>query len=115
MLVLAIVLFLAAVVCGLVMLIAILQDRPTNKTAKTLHGTFAGLALIIMVVYILTSMSGWSSLLITSLVLLISAALGGLTMFMMDRKNKQFPKIIALIHPIIAIAGLIALIIYVLP
>lgn len=115
MLILAIVLFLAAAVCGLVILIAILQDRPTNKIAKYLHGIFAAVALIIMVVYILTFMSSWSSLLITSLILFVLAALGGLTLFMLDMKKKPVPKVVAVIHPIIAIAGLLALIIYVLP
>ncbi|MBI2785709.1 MAG: hypothetical protein HYX60_05130 [Legionella longbeachae] len=115
MLLLAIVLFLAAAVCGIVMLIAILQDKAPNKIAKILHGIFAATGLIILIVYLFSFMSGRSSLLIASVVLLCLAALGGLTLFSMDRKGKKIPKMVAIVHPIIAFAGLVVLIIYVLP
>ncbi|KTD42156.1 hypothetical protein [Legionella parisiensis] len=115
MLILAIVLFLAAVVCGFFLLTAILQDRPVNQKAKAFHGIFAGLGLLIMIVYMLTFMSGQPSLFIASLVILIGAAVGGLTLVTLARKVKKVPKLAVLVHPIIAIAGLIALIIYVMP
>lgn len=115
MLVLAIVLFLAAVVCGIAMLIAILQGNSPNKIIKYLHGGFAAAALIIVIVYAFSFMSEPSSLLTTSVTILVFAALGGLTLFIMERKNKPIPKIFAVIHPLVAIAGLIGLIIYVLP
>ncbi|HHT0594329.1 TPA: hypothetical protein ACTXXA_002730 [Legionella anisa] len=115
MLKVAIVLFLAAVICGFFLLTAILQDRPVNQKIKALHGVFAGLGLLIMIVHMLTFMSGQSSLLIASLIILIVAALGGLTLAMLARKGKPLPKLAVIVHPIIAIAGLIALVIYVMP
>ncbi|CAM2983499.1 Uncharacterised protein [Legionella steigerwaltii] len=115
MLILAIVLFLAAVLCGLFLLTAILQNRPVNQVVKALHGIFAALGLIIIIVYMLAFMTGQAAILRASLIILIVAALGGLTLVSLAKKGKQVPKVAVLIHPIIAIAGLIALIIYVLP
>ncbi len=115
MLILAIVLFLAAVICGLFLLTAILQDRPVNQTVRVLHGIFAALGVLILIVYMLNFMAGQSSLLIVSLILLIVAAIGGLTLVMLAKKGKQIPKLAVIVHPIIALAGLIALVIYVLP
>jgi uncharacterized membrane-anchored protein len=114
-LILSIFLFLAAALCGLVILIAILQDRIVNKTAKYLHGAFAAVALIILIVYVFAFMPTESMLLLSSLILLVIAALGGLTLFTLDRNNKKTPKVFAIVHPLIALAGLIALIAYVLP
>lgn len=115
MLILSIFLFLAAALCGLVILIAILQDRIVNKTAKYLHGAFAAVALIILIVYVLAFMPTKSTLLIASVTLFIIAALGGLTLFTLDKSNKKIPKVFAIVHPLIALAGLVALIVYVLP
>ena len=56
--------------------------------------------------------SGSSPLLITSLSLFIIAALGGIALANLDMGNK---KIVAVVHPIIALAGLITLIVHVLP
>ncbi|KTD60323.1 hypothetical protein Lsan_2101 [Legionella santicrucis] len=115
MLILAIVLFIAAAVCGLILLTAILQDKPVNKAAKILHGIFAAAGIILVLVYVFLFMPSWSSLLVTSSILLVLAALGGLTLFILGMKNKEIPKLAAVIHPLIAFAGLLALIIYVLP
>lgn len=113
MLIAAIILFLIAALFGLVILIAILEDRPSHKRVVLLHGVLAGSAIFLMIMYLF--MAGSSPLLITSLVLFILAALGGLTLVTLDMKKKSIPKLLAVLHPVIAIAGLVALIIYVLP
>ncbi|MCW8409940.1 hypothetical protein OQJ13_13250 [Legionella sp. PATHC035] len=115
MLVLAIVLFLAAAVCGLFLITAVLQDRPVNQVVKTLHGICAGLGLVIIIVYMLSFMTGQALILRASFIILIAAALGGLTFVSLSKKGKPLPKAVVIVHPIIAIVGLIALIIYVLP
>jgi hypothetical protein len=113
MLISAIILFLVAAIFGLILLPAILQDIPTPKPAILLHGSFAALALLLIVIYIL--IYGADPLLITSLILFIIAALGGITLVTLDIKKKPIPKLLAIIHPLIAAAGLVVLIIYVLP
>lgn len=47
--------------------------------------------------------------------LFILAALGGLTLFTLGLKKKPVPKLLAIIHPLVAIAGLITLVVSILP
>lgn len=115
MLILAIILFIAAAICGLIMLTALLQDKPINKTAIQLHGIFAAAGVILVLVYAFVFMPSWSYLLITSSTLLVLAALGGVFLFILGKKKKPVPKLLAVIHPLIAFAGFLALIIYILP
>ncbi|KTD46205.1 hypothetical protein [Legionella quateirensis] len=109
----AIVLFLIAAVFGIVLIIAVLQDKPVLLSALFLHGTFAAIALLILFCYLLVS--GISGLFITSLGILTVAALLGASLVFIDIKNKTVLKLVAVLHPFIAIAGLIMLIIDVLP
>lgn len=113
MLFFAVALFLIAAIFGLAILIALLQDRSTNKIVLYLHGSFAVIAIALMIAYLI--MYGGDTLLVISLVLFILAAMGGLTLFTLDMKKKAVPKWLALIHPLVAIAGLITLVIHVLP
>lgn len=112
-LVAAIILFALAAMFGLVLLISILQDIPTPKPSVFIHGGLAILGLGLVTAYVI--IQGYSSALITALVLLIIAASGGLFLFARDMRNKSIPKWLALLHPLIAFAGLIALIICLLP
>lgn len=114
MLILAIVFFLLTATLGLVLLTEVLQDNPIHKKARLLHGCFALIGLLLMITYLILY-GNTSSLLTLSLTLFILAGLGGLSMFVMDLKNKKTPKIIAVIHPLVAFAGLVTLIIYILP
>ncbi|RUR05885.1 hypothetical protein [Legionella sp. km772] len=113
MLIIAIVLFLLAAVFGLALLVAVLQDRPTQKAALFLHGALALAAISCVIVYMF--IRGSSPLLLTSLALFILAALGGLTLATLDISHRKIPKLIAVLHPLIALAGLIVLLAYVLP
>ncbi len=106
----AIILFVVAALFGLVLLAAILRDRPTYKPVVFIHGTIAAIALLILLVYVLSGHT--STLLITSLSLFILAALGGFTMFAIDMSGRRVPKALALGHPLLAITSLILLIIY---
>ena len=109
----AIVLFLIAAVMGIVLLTAVLQDKPVLLPALFLHGSFAAVALLILFCYLFVS--GISGLFITSLGILSVAALLGATLVFVDIKNKTVLKLVAVLHPFIAIVGFILLIIDVLP
>jgi hypothetical protein len=111
MLHLAIGLFVLAAVLGLIVLIAILRNKPTPKTVVFIHGTVAAIALLLVIYYIVLNNGSGPTL---SLVLFILAALGGFTLFTIDMRKKPIPKWIAILHPIVAIAGLVALIVFVL-
>ena len=60
-------------------------------------------------------MVSFSPLLVVSLVLLTLAALGGLTLVILAQKKIYAPKIVIVLHPLVAIAGLFALVIHILP
>ncbi|EKD54582.1 MAG: hypothetical protein ACD_60C00068G0024 [uncultured bacterium] len=111
MLIAAIVFFILAASLGLVLLTAILRDRPTYKPIVFMHGTIAGIALIILVTYV--ALGHTDTLLITSLVLFVLAALGGFTLFTFDINDKPIPKKLAIMHPLLAVVSLILLIVYV--
>lgn len=109
----AIILFLIAATFGLIILTAILKNKPTPKAAVFAHGPIAATALILVILYYLNDHA--DHLLKISIVIFILAALGGLTMFTLDViKKKPVPKLIAVIHPIAAVTALIILILYVL-
>ena len=54
------------------------------------------------------------ALLLASLAIFIVAALGGFVLLTLDTLKKRIPKPLAIIHPLVAVAGLIILIIYAL-
>ncbi|MBX3709511.1 MAG: hypothetical protein KIT56_07445 [Gammaproteobacteria bacterium] len=112
MVITAIVLFIIAAIFGLIILTAILKNQSTPKLAVFLHGPIAAIALIIAIIY--SVMGHTETLLITSIILFILAALGGLTLFTIDMRKKPIPKLLAVIHPIVAVIALIILIIYIL-
>ncbi|CEG59009.1 hypothetical protein [Legionella fallonii] len=113
MLLAAIILFLITIVFGVVILAALLEERPTPKRAVFIHGSMAAVALLLIIIYMF--IYGTAPLLIAGLVLLLLGALGGLTLFIMDKKGKTAPKLLVILHPIIAVIGLVTVIIYVLP
>ncbi len=110
MLISAIALFVLAAVFGLVALTAILKNKPTPKPAVFIHGGLAAIALVLVILYTVT---GRGAAPVTSLVLFIVAALGGFVLFAKDMQKKSVPRFLAFVHPIIAIAGLVLLILFV--
>src|SRR4051812_34489418 len=103
--------FLLAAFMGAFLLRSILKNKRTYKPVVFMHGCVAGLALLIMATYI--ALGHTAPLLITSLVLFIMAAIGGLTMFTLDTSGKRVPKMIAIGHPILAVISIIILITYI--
>lgn len=110
MLYLAIGLFVLGAMFGFIILNAILRNRPTPKPAVFIHGSIVVVALLLVIFYIMQNNGSGP---ILSVVLFILAALGGLTLFVIDMSKKPIPKWIAILHPIVAIAGLITLILFV--
>jgi len=110
MLYLAIALFALAAVFRLIVLTAILRNKPTPKPAVFIHGGLAVTALLIVIFYIAENAGSGP---ILSVVLFVLAALGGLTLFTIDMQKKPIPKWIALVHPLVAVVALVTLILYV--
>lgn len=112
MLILTTIFFLLAAALGLVLLYAFLQGKPSYKPLVFMHGSVAGVALFTMVSYI--ALGHVAPILLVSFILFVLAALGGLTLFVCDISHKPLPKMIAMLHPLLATISLTLLIVYVL-
>jgi hypothetical protein len=108
----AICLFIIAAGFGLVILTAILRDQPTPKPFVLIHGPLAALAIVLVVIDVARGHA--AGLLIASLIIFIVAAIGGFTLLTLDTLHKRIPKPLAILHPLIAVTGLIVLIVYAL-
>lgn len=109
MLIWGIILFLLTALFGLIIVSAVFKNKPTPKPAVLIHGVLAFISILVLAGYL--AAGHVNTLLITSLVLFVLAALGGLTMLSVDLKNKPIPKLFAVVHPIVAIAGIVVLVI----
>ncbi|HSW93294.1 MAG TPA: hypothetical protein VLJ15_02950 [Gammaproteobacteria bacterium] len=111
MLVTAVVFFFIAAFLGTFLLRSILENKRTNKPVVFMHGSVAGLALLALATYI--ALGHTAPLLITSVVLFVLAAIGGLTMFTLDTSGKRVPKMLAIGHPMVAVSAIVVLIVYI--
>lgn len=109
----AIALLILGAIFGLIVLTSILRNRPTPKPMVLFHGLFVATGLVLVLIAFLTGHS--DKLLGISLGLLIIAALGGFTLLFNDLLKRPIPKWLAVLHPLIAAAGLVVLIVYALP
>lgn len=113
MLITAVILFMLAAMFGLGALTAILTNKPTPKLVVFMHGLFALSALLCVIIYMFIGKA--QPLLISSLVLFILAALGGLTLFTLDMREKPIPKLLVIFHPLLAFIAFLLLVVYILP
>lgn len=110
--VIAIILFAIGALFGLHVLTHILKNKPTPKTSVFLHGLFVAIPLIMVIVAVANGENVTSSL-TASMIFFLMAGLGGFVMVYLDLgKSKLPPKGIAILHPILAVVGLILLIVY---
>ncbi|MDR3478501.1 MAG: hypothetical protein P4M14_10780 [Gammaproteobacteria bacterium] len=110
MLQVAIVLLIFAAILGSVVLIAILKNHRTPKPVVVAHGSVAGFALLLIFTYI--AMGHTDTLVIAGAIVLLIAAIGGFILFGLDVFTKRPPKVMAIVHPIIGISGIVLLITY---
>jgi uncharacterized protein with PQ loop repeat len=110
MLNIAIVLFLFAATLGVIILLAILKNRPTNKPIVVIHGILGGLGLLIALTWF--AMGEITPLYLTAIGILLVAITLGFIVFGIDISNMKIPKWLALLHPLFAITGIVVLIVY---
>lgn len=109
----AIALFVIGAIFGLIVLTSILRNKPTPKPMVLFHGLFVATGLVLVLIAFFTRQT--DKLFDISLGLFVIAALGGFTLLFTDLMKKPIPHWLAILHPLIAVAGLICLIVYVLP
>jgi hypothetical protein len=108
--VVSLVLFLIGAIFGIIVWTAVFRNRPTPKSSVYIHGLLVVAAFLILLIYVGRVAGNAPAL---AIVLFAMAAILGLILYSRDTAKKTLPKWLAVIHPLIAIAGLIALIIYV--
>lgn len=106
MLTTAIILFAIAAVFGLILLTAILRSKETPKPVVYLHGLFAAIGLVLLIIY---SMNPDAKSVAISLVLFIIAAIGGFILFGRDMTKKPGPKWLAVVHALAAVTSFVIL------
>jgi hypothetical protein len=111
MLYLSIVLFTAAAIAGIIILKNWLTSADTARSTVYLHGIAAAAALVVLLVYFLRNPGNDIR---NALILFGIAALAGFYMFFRDLKGKFSPVWMAVVHGLVAAAGLIFLVLNVL-
>src|ERR1044071_1561498 len=102
MLYLIIGLFAVAAVLGILIFKNWLTSADTSRTVVYLHGIFAAVALVLLLVFALQHKV---NTLQTSALLFVIAAIGGIYMFVRDLRGKFSPMWLATVHALLAVAG----------
>lgn len=103
----SILLFMAAALLGLTLLLYVLKNKNTPKALVLSHGFFATLGLVILVIYALK----YDSDLLSVAFIFVLAAIGGFTLAIRDLLGLSVPKWLAVGHGVIAMMGVILLLV----
>lgn len=106
MLITSIIIFAVAAVLGVIIIAALLKDKPTPKPAVFAHGALAAVALVILIIFAVNNPEHSPVL---SIALFAIAALGGFVLFAKDMSKKPGPKALAVIHALAAVVGFLIL------
>lgn len=110
MLLIGILFFILTAVFGSILLIAVLNNKTRPKSVALLHGSGAFIGLLVLISFLVAG--HLDKLFLTGFILLVLAALGGLTLFSLDMlQKKPPPKLVVLLHPVLALSGLLCLVI----
>jgi len=106
-----IVLFVLAAVVGLIILKNWITGSETSRTTVYVHGIFAALGLVLLIVHYFQN---GAKALQTSIILFVVAALAGFYMFLRDLKGKMSPVWLAVVHGLVGATGLIFIVLTVM-
>lgn len=104
----AIALFALAAIFGMLLLSYILRSKETPKGLSLMHGVFAVVGLVLLIIYTTQNRPGP----VESVVLFAIAALGGIIVFARDIMNKKVPKWLAVVHGLVAVSGFVFLLLF---
>jgi len=105
-----IIFFALAAIAGFIILKNWLTSVTTSRTTVYLHGIFAAIALVILIVYAFQNTSNYPK---ASIILFVVAALVGFYMFAEDLRKKYSPTWLAVAHALVAIGGFLLLLFFV--
>lgn len=105
-----IILFALAAVVGFIILKNWLTSAETSRNTVYLHGIFAALALVLLVVYAFQNPANYPK---ASIILFVIGALIGFYMFAEDLKKKFSPTWLAIVHALFGVSGFLILLFFV--
>jgi hypothetical protein len=105
-----IVLFALAAIVGFVILKNWLTSAQTSRTVIYLHGIFAALGLILLIVFALQNPDNYPKV---SIILFVIGAIGGFYMFAEDLKKRFSPMWLAIVHALLGVGGFLMLLFFV--
>ncbi len=106
-----IILFAITAIMGVVILKNWLTSANTPKTIIYLHGVFAAVALVLLLV---EGLRNTTNTIIASIVFFVIAAIGGFYMFFQDLKGKYSPVWLAVTHGLLAVVSFVLLLLIVI-
>lgn len=108
MLWIALLLFAAAALGGLVMALKIFGDTKPPMALALVHGSAAAAGLLLLAWIVIQGQAGTA--LQAALGILVVAALGGFFLFSFQLRDKPHPKAVVILHAVLAICGVVALV-----
>lgn len=106
----AIAVFGMTAILGMYLLSLILRNKSTPKGITIIHGVFAVVALVLLIVYCVGHSPGpW-----VSITVFIVAATGGFILNYRDITGKSVPKWLGIVHGVTSIAGFVLLVFFAL-
>jgi len=106
----AIALFAISAILGITILLKWLNSKDASKGVIYSHGIVAAIALVLLIVYAVSNPANFPK---ASIILFVIGALVGFYMFFNDLRKRASPLAVALVHALFAVAGLVALLIFV--
>ena len=108
MLIFSICLFVIAALIGLALAVMLFKRKATPKAVVVTHGLFAGTGLVLLFLH---TLSNPRSLLQVAIALFVLAALGGVTLFANDLRQKPGPLFLVVLHAGAAATALVLVLI----
>jgi hypothetical protein len=93
---------------GMYLLSLILRDKQTPKSVTLIHGLFAALSLVLLIVYFFRNESGP----LISIIVFSIAAASGIMINYRDITGKTVPKWFAVTHGLLAVTGYAFLLVF---
>ena len=97
----AITIFGMVAIVGMYLLSLIMRNKETPKAVTIIHGLFAVLAVVLLVIYCFANHTGP----LVSIVIFIIAAVAGVIVNYKDITGKKVPKWLAITHGLVAVIG----------
>ncbi|WP_419421029.1 hypothetical protein ACNVED_06960 [Legionella sp. D16C41] len=108
MLIFATIIFALAAILGIYLFNYMLQGKNPPKGVVMIHGSFAAVGIVLLILYLISSRSSP----IVSLVLFVLAAIGGFYIVWRDIMQKPVPKFMVAGHGLIALIAFIFLLVF---